>query len=53
MKKEMIVLALLGCGLTSTGFASHTIDGSLYDWGVTPFVNWAPTGLQTTSKPTT
>jgi hypothetical protein len=42
MKRELVVLVLLGCALTSTGWASYTIDGDLSDWGVTPFSDWVP-----------
>jgi hypothetical protein len=42
MKRKAVVLALLGCALTSTGWASYTIDGDLSDWGVTPFSDWVP-----------
>ena len=42
MKRALIVLAWVGSALTSTGWAGYTIDGSLYDWGVTPFSHWAP-----------
>lgn len=42
MKRELVLLALLGWALTSTGWAGYTIDGSLSDWGVTPFSQWAP-----------
>ncbi len=42
MKREVVILALLGWALTSTGWAAYTIDGSLSDWGVTPFSQWVP-----------
>jgi len=43
MKRELVFAALLGLALTSTGRADiYTIDGSLSDWGVTPFLDWAP-----------
>jgi hypothetical protein len=42
MKREVFVLALLGWALTSTGRADYIIDGSLSDWGVTPFSDWSP-----------
>ncbi len=42
MKREVVILAFLGWALTGTGRAAYTIDGSLSDWGVTPFSDWAP-----------
>lgn len=43
MKKKVVFLALLGLALASTSRANlYTIDGSLSDWGVTPFSHWAP-----------
>lgn len=43
MKREVVFLAFLGLALTSTGRANfYTIDGSLSDWGVTPFSDWVP-----------
>jgi hypothetical protein len=42
MKRGMFILVVLCGALTSTGFAAYTIDGSLSDWGVTPFVDWIP-----------
>ncbi len=42
MKREVVILALLGWALTSTSWAAYTIDGSLSDWGVTPFSQWVP-----------
>jgi len=42
MKREVVILALLGFALTSTGQAAYTIDGNLSDWGVTPFTDWVP-----------
>lgn len=44
MKKQVVFVALLGWVLTGTGQAGYTIDGSLADWGVTPFSDWAPDG---------
>lgn len=43
-KRTAIILAVLGSALTNVGFAEYTIDGSLSDWGVTPFSHWAPNG---------
>ncbi len=42
MRRELFTLVLLGWVLTSPGFATYTVDGSLSDWGVTPFTKWAP-----------
>lgn len=42
MRRESVTLVLLGWVLTSPGFAAYTVDGSLSDWGVTPFTNWVP-----------
>jgi len=44
MEQRGAVLLLLGWVLASTGTAGYTIDGSLHDWGVIPFVKWAPSG---------
>jgi hypothetical protein len=37
-----VFIAILACGASSS-FAAYTIDGSLSDWGVTPFTDWVPT----------
>jgi len=42
MRREVVVLVLLGLGLAGTSRASYIIDGDLSDWGVTPFSQWAP-----------
>lgn len=42
MRREVVILALLGCALTSTAGAAYTIDGNLSDWGVTPFSQCVP-----------
>jgi hypothetical protein len=44
MKKATIVAALLGWALAGTASATYTVDGSLLDWGVTPFTDWIPNG---------
>ncbi|MCU0914455.1 MAG: hypothetical protein MUC88_07840 [Planctomycetes bacterium] len=42
MRSAMTVWVVLGWALTSAAFAGYTVDGSLSDWGVTPFVDWIP-----------
>jgi hypothetical protein len=42
MQKAVAVLVVLGSALTNVGFAGYTIDGSLSEWGVTPFSDWVP-----------
>jgi len=42
MKRKWIILALFGWAMSGTAWAGYTIDGSLSDWGVTPFTDWAP-----------
>ena len=44
MKRAVIILAVLGAALPNVGFATYTVDGSLSDWGVTPFWQWTPNG---------
>jgi hypothetical protein len=44
MKRIAIISAVLGAALTNVGFATYTVDGSLSDWGVTPFFDWTPNG---------
>jgi hypothetical protein len=47
MKRAAIILAVLGAALPNVGLATYTVDGSLSDWGVTPFgtpAQWIPNG---------
>jgi hypothetical protein len=44
MKRAAIILAVLGAVLPNVGWATYSVDGSLSDWGVTPFSHWAPNG---------
>jgi hypothetical protein len=42
--RRLVVIALVCGAAVSVASASYVIDGSLNDWGVTPFSNWAPAG---------
>jgi hypothetical protein len=44
MRRLVVVVAVV-CGIAvPMASASYVIDGSLSDWGVTPFTQWAPAG---------
>ncbi len=44
MRRLVVVVAIV-CGMVAPmASAAYVIDGSLSDWGVTPFSNWTPVG---------
>ena len=44
VRRAAIILVALSGFFTNVGWAGYTVDGSLSDWGVTPFWHWAPDG---------
>ncbi len=44
MKRMVVIIAVAWGMAVPVALAGYTIDGSLSDWGVTPFTSWAPAG---------
>jgi hypothetical protein len=47
MRRLVVVVAMMCGAAVPVVSAGYVIDGSLNDWGVTPFVNWTPSPLGT------